>query len=503
MAQTATARPAAPSLTADVNALAWGQFHLRGGWPRFWGFASFYAIAVGSLMGLAIVAGNASAGAFKYALIGVQAGVLVLFIGARVGNAIRQDLTSRMIESHRLMPLSPSQAVLGYLLGPAAHPLALVAANMVLGLFLSAVGGTPAALWLTANAVLLEFAAFTTIALAFGAFAGKGSSAAVWVGFFVSMYSFAAVGFILPAVNVLASPLAGHTVFNLGVTGGEAAAFYAPAAAFHVWIGGVFFLGACRRYRRDDRLALGWDLGLALLAGWIATSAYAIRRWEDYRPGMMREELARADVQFLGSLAAAMLLAIIPLKGAAFVAADFEARRKLADPSLRRRPLPPMVIALAAAALGLLLAMVPLTELPSRADAPSASWRAAGDAVARTALVLVAFFTSTLYLLRLLYRLGRDPRFSWIIAWVALTWLLPLGADTLRWYMTDTHADVLQTISTLSPIGALIKVWTGRPADTTVGLIFQLLLAGTLMAVFHAYGRRAAAQPQPRSGART
>src|SRR5215208_2516431 len=97
-------------LTADVNALAWGQFHLRGGWPRLWAFAGFYLVGMGSLVGLQAVLGNSAAAAMKFTLTGIQAGVLVLFAAGRVANAVRQDLTSRMIESHRLMPLSPAQA---------------------------------------------------------------------------------------------------------------------------------------------------------------------------------------------------------------------------------------------------------------------------------------------------------------------------------------------------------------------------------------------------------
>src|SRR5439155_639551 len=275
------------ALTADVNALAWGQFHLRGGWPRVWGFAGFYAAAVGALVALAAISGNATAGPLKYALTGVQAAILVLFVAARVSAAIRQDLTSRMIESHRLMPLSPAQAVIGYLLGPAGHPLALAAANFVVGLFVSAAGGIPATIWLTANAVLLEFAAFVAVAM--------------------------------------------------------------------------------------------------------AASAFAIVKWEDYRPFIMARERSMPAVQFVGSLAAAMLVALLPLNGAAFAAADWAGRRALGDPALCRRPVPPLVVAIVAAGICLALAAVPVPN------------RTAG-AVARTAIVLVAYCVSSLYALRLLYR---------------------------------------------------------------------------------------------------
>src|SRR5688572_30325480 len=154
-------------LTADVNAMLWGQFHLRGGWSRLVLFVGLYAAAAGGVVALSVVAGNAMPAAIKVLLVTIQGAILVLFAGARVATAIRQDLNTRMIDSHRMMPMSPAQAVVGYLVGAAAQPLALAAANLVLGVVVSAAVGTPAALWLTANAVLAGFAAFAVVAMAY------------------------------------------------------------------------------------------------------------------------------------------------------------------------------------------------------------------------------------------------------------------------------------------------------------------------------------------------
>ena len=498
--------PASPpppqSLTADVNALAWGQFHLRGGWPRLWGFAGFYVAAVGALLALASLTGNVVAGLLKFALTGVQAGILVLFVGGRVSTAIRQDLTSRMIESHRLMPLSPAQAVLGYLLGPAAHPLALALGNVVLGLFLSAAGGVPAAVWLTANAVLLEFAAFIALCLAFGAFSGKGSSAMVWLGFFIGIYSHAVIGFILPALNVLATPLAGRTVFNLGVVAGDAVQLYAPAAVFHVWFGAICFAGACRRYRRDDRLALGMDLGLALLAAWVATSAFAILRWEDYRPTLISRETVHREVQVIGSLAAAMLVGIIPLNGAAFAASDWATRRGLADPSLGRRPVPPLMVAVAGAVVCLMLTLIAIPGAASHGTG-SADWGVPRDVLSRAAVVLFSFFVATLYVLRLFYRRTGSPQFPLVWLWLFLTWLLPIMVDTTRWYLSRGQEEALGAAASFSPLGAVIQLWTGRAGTTTGGIAFQVILAAGVAALFHLTNRRPTTPTNPAENARS
>jgi hypothetical protein len=483
----AVARP--PSLTADVNALAWGQFHLRGGWPRLWGFVGFFLVVAGALILVQAMTAGALAGTLKFGLTGLQAGVLVLFVGGRVSHAIRQDLTTRMIESHRLMPLSPTQALVGYLVGPATHPLALAAANVLLGLVVCAAGGIPASLWLTANAVLLEFGAFLAVAMAFGAFAGKGSSAVVWVGLFAGLYSHAVIGFILPGLNVLATPLAGHTVFNLGAAGGDAVSLYAPAAVFHVGFGAIFFAGACRRYTRDDWLALGADLGLALMAAWVALSAFAIVRWEDYRPALFQGPGARPDVQFIGSMAAAMLLGIVPLNGAAFAAADWAARRGLNDPSLGRRPVSPLLAALAAAGVAMLLVNVAVPT-GTHVLRPGDSHPGRALVIPRTAVVLVSFFLTTSYALRLLYRRTGSPQLALLALWLFLSWFVPMAIDTAGWYLAEDRQDVLRTASGFSPLGALIEVWTGSPGITTPGLLFQACLAAAMAALFHLTGNR-------------
>lgn len=482
-----------PPLTADVNALAWGQFYLRGGWMRLWGFVAFYTVGVGSLIAVAILSGNATPGGLKLALTGVQCGILVLFMVARVSTAVRQDLNTKMIESHRLMPMSPAQAVIGYLLGPALHPLGLAAANVLLGLFASFVGGVPAGLWLTVNAVLLEFAFFVALAMLFGAISGKGSNAAVWLGFFVAVYSHAVIGFILPALNVLATPLAGRTVFGLASTA-DAAAFYAPPLFFHAWFGAVCFAGACRRYRSDDGPALTTGLGLLLLAAWVATSAFAMLRWDDYRPSLLRNETVDVQVQFLGSLAAAMLLGIIPLGGAASAAADWQRRRAMNDPSLGPRPAWPLLAALGAAGLSVSLAAVPLAGPHLWTGEPSRLWFVPLDALVRTAVILLAFFTTTLYMLRVLRRRPGAKRMPLMALWLLLSWMAPMGLDTARWYFAaDRYADVLGTASSFSPLGALVQAWTDRANLTTAGIAAQALLAIALAATFHLTVRRGAA----------
>src|SRR5204862_8131397 len=162
------------------------------------------------------------------------------------------------------------------------------------------------------------------------------------------------------------------------------------------WSGGVCFAAACRKYRRDDRPALGSDLGLALLGGWVAVSLYAMFQWKEYRPATLATGPDYHPAMMIGSTALAMLTGLVPLAGAAFSAADREGRRALGDPALGRRPVPPLLVAGPCTVVALALVFAPLRvggawPLPSR-----------GVAVLDTAVVLASFFVAMASVLRIL-----------------------------------------------------------------------------------------------------
>lgn len=472
------------SPVADFNPLAWGQFQLRGGWKSFWSTTIGYSVVVGAGLLLVVRLSDGAPGSLfglKTAFTGLQAGLLVLFVATRVSTAIRQDHTSRMIESHRLMPMSPAQAVMGYLIGPSAQPLSICAANVLLGVGLCAAVGSPVIIWLTVNVVLLLFGMFGTVLSAFGAFSGRPGGAAVgWIGSLVGLVNFFTIGSILPAVNVLATPLLGTSIFNMSVAGRDAVATYAPSTVFQLLIAGVCFAAACRRYRRDDRPGLGWDLGLALLAAWVATSAFGIGHWNLFEPSVMRGRSVDAASQFLGSTFSAMLLALVPLAGSAWLSADWDKRRAAGDPAPGRRPPAPPVVAVAAAAIVLLLVLV--------APVPASPTGRSTDAALLTAGVLVSFALAASYVLRVLARVTGKLLFP-LLAWLMLTNFLPILADYFRWWLKGLPDEpMLGAASAFGPIGALIQIWTADPAVASPGIAFQILLAAGMAAAY--YGTR-------------
>ena len=483
LSQSASAAPV--PVVADLNPIAWAQFHLRGGWKSFWSTTIGYTVIVGAGLLLAVRLTDATPGALgavKTAFTGLQAGLMVIFVSSRVSTAVRQDQTSRMIESHRLMPVSPSQAVLGYLAGPSAQPMAICIANVLLGCAVSRVVGTPVSLWLTVNAILFLFAAFAAVLSAFGVFAGKPSGAAVgWIGMFVGLMNFVTIGAILPAVNVLATPLLGNTVFNLGVSGGDAVAVYAPSTVLQAWIAAVCFAGACRRYRRDDRPALGWDLGLALLGAWVVTSIVGIKFWDDFGPAMMKGRPVHPAAQFMGSTVSSMLLALVPLAGSAWLSADWDHRRAMRDPTLGRRPPAPPLVAMAAAAITLLLTTASAVPVQRYAEF--------------TFLLVASFYLATSYVFRILARVTTKTLYP-LLVWLLVAWLLPMGVDYLRWWLRGLPSEpTLGTASAFGALGALIEVCTDDARRAVPGIIFQAGLAALVAVVYYATRHRFPRRP--------
>src|SRR5258705_6410777 len=103
------------------NAMGWGHLQLRGGWKNLLVTTVGYSLLIVAVI-IVTVRLNPDytqriLEGWTVGLLGLQSGVLLLFGCMTVGAAVRLDHTSRMIESHRLMPTPASSAIAGYLMG--------------------------------------------------------------------------------------------------------------------------------------------------------------------------------------------------------------------------------------------------------------------------------------------------------------------------------------------------------------------------------------------------
>ena len=125
--------------TLTTNAIGWAAFQLQGGWRNIAATALGYGVIV--VLGLTAAAQFATVpvGQMMYTLLmfmlAAQGLWLLLFAPSRIQTALRRDLTTGMIESHRLMPLSPTRAILGYLIGPSIQPISLAVMKFFVGCF--------------------------------------------------------------------------------------------------------------------------------------------------------------------------------------------------------------------------------------------------------------------------------------------------------------------------------------------------------------------------------
>src|SRR5688572_21417494 len=127
--------------TITNNAIAWAAFQLQGGWKNILltagGFAATIVVGVVLVSQFATIPLGVAMYSVLLAMLALQGALLLLFAPSRIQTFVRRDVISGMIESHRLMPLPPANAVLGYVLGPAVQPLALAAATLVIGAFVA------------------------------------------------------------------------------------------------------------------------------------------------------------------------------------------------------------------------------------------------------------------------------------------------------------------------------------------------------------------------------
>lgn len=490
------------------NAIAWAHFQLRGGLKSGLWFCGVYAAAV---IGFYLFSHNAvprGAGmpsGWITLLLGIQTLSLVIFGASRISAAIRGDITSRMIESHRMMPTSPAMAIAGYLAGGAAQPLMISATTFLLGLLISATAGLQVDRWILSNGVLLLFAAFVWSLIALGSFisTAKGPMGMGWVfGVFgVTAFSGGQIAIFLPAVTILLSPLIGSSIFTSRAGTATPSLGYAASLVGQVIIGSLYFTAASRRYRSAELTGFTPAMALGLIVTMSALSIFGIMNWNELHPTFSRRSQFGNDlilIQSTLSIGSMMLLALLPLAVSSRTYRDWKFRESLNDPGLGRRPIHPAIAVLACATACTAIAFCigdPLIPRLGRSyvfNLLHLSKRIA--AILSTGLTITAFLFSVSYIFRIMHR-ARSRRGMWIVAlFVVFSMTLPLLAEVMRNVMNDLNRFTWSRVAGISPLGVLILVWGNGQADPVPGIFVQIAIAAMLATLFH---RRSKSKPLP------
>ena len=452
------------------NAIAWAHFRLRGGWARSVGVtaAAMVLLACAIVMSQRLNPNDGGRTLFGWTtgLLVLQAAVLVLYIPGRIGAIVRGDVQSKMIESHRLMPMPPMHAVAGYIAGAATQPLVFGGGLFVLGALVAGAAGVDLTRWTFANAVLLAFAAFGWVVVAFASLGGRVGGGIIVGAIMIPYLTQGMALSLLPGVTVILSPVSGVSVFDLRVTGVTLPATYAISFAAQVFFGTICFIGAARAYRSTVEITIDTMLGLCFLLGWAAVSCAGLRAWEDFRPRGFRLSDLDTNVRIVASIIGGMLVAIGPVAANAMERVRWRRSRVLADPYPVRRPIPIAAV--------IAIAVLTLLSIPfAPPDVPTPP----RDLLIRTAAVIVVALVALYFLFDLVYAFTNRAA-GLALIWIALAWVAPIAVDWVRYSLADYgEGEHFAGFSACSPAGALIILWTNGVVDTTPGIGVQILIA--------------------------
>lgn len=463
------------------TAILRSQFWLRGGWKSFLNLPLLYGALMSGLILLTMRVEPRKADQILYfwtqGLLAFQTGTLLILAGSAISNAIRKDITTRMLESHRLMPISGYSAVSGYMFGPLSQTAGISLVHLLLGIATAGASGGTIGGWVLANAVLASYAVCFWTAVALFSLLSTSAMALAVIFLIVCWINLGTPLTFLPGLGMISSPLAGEPIYTMVERGPRWSAVQSVAVVEQFALAGLFVVAAARRYRRDDVLAFGPVLGFALVAFWILASATGIAHADAFGGGFKRE--IEMGTQVVASTLAALLLALVPLSSSVWLEAQWRRRQSLRDPTLPARPLPTELIIVE---LVILILLLPVCAAGYLFFSPVA--------VLLTAIAVAAFLVATRSLMQIMYRIGSKARLI-VMLYVGVFWFLPVLIDAVRFgVVAGERGPLLTEISGCSPIGTLAFLWNdlGKPQAQAVdptavvapGLLVQFVVAAGL-----------------------
>jgi len=477
-------------------AIGMAHFQLGGGWRTvyivlgvymllfFGGVGIFYyekvqADAVGQPFSVV----DAS-GVLLMLLMVLQGFALLLVGGARVSNAIRLDLSSNMIESHRLMPISSGRAIWGYLVGPTTAVILFSLLNALMSVMFGTIEGQPLERMLINQGVIFAFAFFVWSITAMGTFVYRQIFGFVVAGIFLGTCArLMALAFVsVPGLSLLMTPFTGETIFTLGAGRPVMDVEYAVGIAGQAALFLIFFAASCRLYRGIAETAFSTLLGTLLLTVWAGISAVGIGHSIAHPQAMGRGFGIRdvpVAVQVVASLATCIVLSVTPLW--AFVRQD------------RLRPRSGI------AAAGVVALTACLVCLPIAGATQAHEFN--GSALLVSLLSAGAQVTVVYAMLRIM----RGTKFilAMIVAGgvMGMLWFGPLVLEAMRinWFSNGRDME-MSVLGYLSPIALLAQKWSSETAKLPAvqSLVWQWIAAGLALGLVALSKRAAAARARKR-----
>lgn len=479
------------------NALSWALFRLRGGWRNIQMITFAYCGIIGALILLGVWAEPRGASQnlywWTYGLIAIQGLVLILGGANGVQGAIRKDVTSRIIESHRLMPISSLEAVFGYIMGAVSQYVAIGAATLLIGTLVSAVSQVDVQDWLLANGIVLGYALCIWIISAFLALVMSRGVGVLLFILVISLINAQAPLAFIPAVAVLTAPLLGGKLFEILERGQAVDISFQISVLAMIPVTLFALVGAMRKYRREDQLAFGPVMGLMMMLCWLILSLIGlcdVIRFSGTMGRMSRDADTEA-VQAIASQTGLMLLGLVPITAAAWLRAEYQRHRALKDPLPQAASMGVPQVVWLATIIGLLLpCCIPLAS----SSVMDTQWDWVISRILATLATVLACNFTVAYLAQILYRVSASAKVA-IFSYLLVLWVVPFPIELCRHIIAaDGRGDFLVSIGLCSPLGTLSWIWMPRPLDAwlstafLIGIGVQVGLAVMLGLLYHRPG---------------
>jgi hypothetical protein len=425
-------------------------------------------------------------------LTGIQALILILGGANALHRAAMRDYQTKMIESHRLTPMSSPGVVLGYLFGPTFGVLILFCGNVAFGVVLTFMGRLPISAWLFGNLLMLAGAVMLwSMAVFVGLRSAKPINLSA-VLFIVGLFSASGI-WVLPGLAALlgAYPL----LMSFGVISGKTS-LHAPSVAAVMsatLVLTVYWLSAAAaKYRRPDLPALNAKRGLVLLVLWLVLGTGGIVAFKTLSGRMIQAWPGGGDpnqVQWIATMIIALAIAIIPLNGAVHCRMLIARGASLRD---RWDRVPIQMVALVSVLL-ICLVMGLLGISVWGEFHPHASSAGPWARSFTACLIAVLAFCGLLVFVHSCPKPSMVP----VLLFLLLMWALPPLGDYLRAELVRHYRDPCEFSFLLgcSPAGTLILAWSDVKAPVGVGLIVQGFVALVTIFLGAKWGRKLRTAP--------
>jgi hypothetical protein len=304
------------------NPLWWVHLRLLGGVRRFMLIGLVYAFGLtGAFMAFRRFFGDITLSSYCDGAIDVLTGVqtIVMILGGcnAVHRAVVRDVSAKMLESHRISPMSGPTIGLGYLFGSTLQVLMLYLIGVMAGVVVIQWGTLGVSSWLGGNVYLLALAVMAWSATLLFGLGPKKPISPMAIGIMLSLAS--SMFFVVPALGLLTGVFAGFVacgwmVGSLPVPPWGAAAL----AAITLGLSVLWLHAAVRKYRRPDLPAFSMARGLGFLLFWLALNALGVWGFRGLAPRWAIH--ARGDdlwSLFFNALAGSLLVALLAIGAAA------------------------------------------------------------------------------------------------------------------------------------------------------------------------------------------